>query len=449
MKKIGITLLFVVLISGVQAQQRTIDSLKKLAGTAKDDTTKVNLLYQLSKYWSISRPDSTMMMVRQILEISQRVNYLKGEAMGLNMQGNVFGGTGNYPKALSSYLAALKINEKRNDSLAMAKNLGNLGTVYSSLGDNRQAVIYLLKAGALLKAIHNEEILLVAFTNLGSGYAQLNKMDSARIYTLQGYKLATKFNDTNNMGYNTATLGDIYQKMHKPDAAMNYYRSALTYFKQVRNDEALSTAMLSIADLFEQSKQADSTIYYARRAFSTAKQGSFTSELFAAGSFLADHFEKNGKTDSALHYLRLSIAAKDSLFSQEKTREVQNLSFAEHQRQNEIAEEKRLEDEANKKNLQLAGIAIFLPVFFLFVLFLSSRRIKAKTIDFLGVLLLMLTFEFISMLIRPYTGYIKGWVHDAPAITMFINIGLATLLVPVHRPIERWVKRKLAHSDAS
>jgi tetratricopeptide (TPR) repeat protein len=447
MKKFCTAIICAMLLLNVNAQQRDIDSLKKLAGTAKDDTTKVNLLYQLSKYWSVSRPDSAMMMVRQILEISRRVNYLKGEAMGLNMQGNaLIAVNGNYAKALSSYLSALKINEKRNDSLAIAKNLGNIGNVYSSEGDHRQSVTYLLKAKVLLEAIHNEEILLVAFTNLGEQYIYLDKMDSAQTYTRQGYKLAAKFKDTSNMGYNAATLGDIYQKMQKPKVALNYYRTALFYFKQVRNDDAFCSTLFTTADAFEKSNQPDSAIYYARRSFSMAKQDDFTATVLDASSFLADRFEKNGKADSALHYLRLSVAAKDSLFSQEKTKQVQNLSFAEHQRQEEIAEQKRLEDEANKKNLQLAGIAIFLPTFFFFVLFLSSRRIKAKTVDFLGVLLLMLTFEFISMLIRPYIVHIKSLVHDAPAITMFINIGLATLLVPVHRPIERWVKSRLTHS---
>ncbi|MGZ3874722.1 MAG: tetratricopeptide repeat protein, partial [Mucilaginibacter sp.] len=243
MKIIGIILLLVVPIFEAQAQQRTIDSLKKLAVAAKDDTTKVNILYEMGRRWRDSKVDSTGMMARQILEISRRINYLKGEAMGLNVQGVVAEKTGNYPKALSSYLSALKINEKRNDSLAMAKNLGNIGNVYSAQDDKSQSVIYLLKAKALLEAIHNDRFLLVALANLGTQYTALNKLDLARKYTLQAYKLAAKFKDSNNMGYCKANLADIYDKMHKPDLALNYYRAALPYFKQVRNDEALSSSM--------------------------------------------------------------------------------------------------------------------------------------------------------------------------------------------------------------
>ena len=247
------------------------------------------------------------------------------------------------------------------------------------------------------------------------------------------------------MGINNGILGDIYVKLNNKSTALNYYHSAISYFKQVDDQEDMADVLLSMAKLFDHSGQADSSLYYGRRSFSTAKQGSFTLELLEASLFLTAYFKDKGKLDSAFHYVEFSIAAKDSLFSQEKTKQVQNLSLAEQQRQLEIAEQKRLEDEANKKNLQLAAIAIFLPTFFFAVLFLSRTRIKARTVDFLGVLVLLLTFEFISMLIRPFIAQIQHWTHDAPAIAMFINIGLATALVPIHRPIEPWVKGKLAH----
>ena len=111
-------------------------------------------------------------------------------------------------------------------------------------------------------------------------------------------------------------------------------------------------------------------------------------------------------------------------------------------RQQELTEQKLQEAETRKKNLQLAGIAIFIPGFFLFVLFLSHRKAKPRTVEFLGILALLLVFEFITLLVHPY---IEHLTDDAPAIMLLILVAIAAFLVPLHHKLEKWVKERLAH----
>jgi len=90
--------------------------------------------------------------------------------------------------------------------------------------------------------------------------------------------------------------------------------------------------------------------------------------------------------------------------------------------------------------LQLAGIAIFIPTFFLFVLFLSRRKAKPRTVEFLGILALLLVFEFVTLLVHPY---IERWTHETPVLTLLILVAIAAILVPLHHRTEHWVKSKL------
>jgi hypothetical protein len=80
---------------------------------------------------------------------------------------------------------------------------------------------------------------------------------------------------------------------------------------------------------------------------------------------------------------------------------------------------KRKELEAAKKNLQLAGIAVFIPTFFLFILFLSKRKTKPGIIEFLGIIAFLLVFEFITLFIHPY---IAEWTNEAPVLMMLILV---------------------------
>ena len=84
-----------------------------------------------------SKPDSTVLLAQQAALLSKTAQFPKGEAKSLNLEGGALRFLGSYPKALSCYLSALKINEQRGDQLDVAKNLANIGSVYSLQGDER------------------------------------------------------------------------------------------------------------------------------------------------------------------------------------------------------------------------------------------------------------------------------------------------------------------------
>jgi hypothetical protein len=106
----------------------------------------------------------------------------------------------------------------------------------------------------------------------------------------------------------------------------------------------------------------------------------------------------------------------------------------------EIAEQKRKEAETRVKNLQLAGIAIFIPSFFFLVLLLAKIKVRSRTVEFLGVLSLLFLFEFILLLIHPYIG---RWTHESQIWMILILVAIATILVPLHHKMESWMKEKL------
>ena len=115
MKRILLVFVLSGIVSGVQAQQKKMDSLKKLIAAAKDDTSRVLLMNQFVKLYANSKPDSALLLYQQAELLSKNVQFVKGEAVSLNREGNALVTLGSYPKALTYYLAALKLNEQRGD----------------------------------------------------------------------------------------------------------------------------------------------------------------------------------------------------------------------------------------------------------------------------------------------------------------------------------------------
>jgi hypothetical protein len=161
-----------------------------------------------------------------------------------------------------------------------------------------------------------------------------------------------------------------------------------------------------------------------------------------ASAFLSAYFKEIGRLDSAYTYQEIMLAAKDSLYSQQKVKEVQNIFFNEKIRQQELKEARAKAEEEREHNLQMVGIAAFIITFMLFLLMVSKRNLNTKTVEILGVIALLMVFEFISLLIHPFIAHIT---HHQPVFLLMFLVAIAALLVPLHHRLEHWFVAQLSH----
>jgi signal transduction histidine kinase/tetratricopeptide (TPR) repeat protein len=360
------------------AQTKSIDSLQQLLKTERKDTSRAMLLADLAYAYLYSKPDTALVLSQQALSISKKEGYTKGEAASLNRIGNVFLTTGNYPKALEAYLQSLKKSESIEDMAAIARVTGNIGTVYSAQGDYRQSIKYLFKALSLFKSLDIQSRIAVQLTGLGDTYEKLNMLDSAKYYTDQGYNLSVQIKYKNLIGIALNNLGNIYSKMGNPIAAMRNYRLGIPYLIEERDDASICETYLGMAKLFQQAGDADSCLYYAKRSLAIAQQDGFVDYVMAASNFLTNFYSSTHNVDSAFVYQSAAIAARDSLFSQDKQRAIQSLAFDEATRQQEIQDAKEEAQTQMRFNLLAGGLLALLVVAFL--LFRNNRQKKKANV---------------------------------------------------------------------
>ena len=377
MKKTVITFFLLSLILTAHAQQRKIDSLKKLVASAKDDTSRVIAMDNLSRAWVYSRPDSSLLITQQAVQLAKAAKFPKGEALSLDREGIAFNAMGNYTSALNSMISSLKIAERIGDHREAARNTSNIAAVYGFIGDYRQAVNFIKKAQRPIETLHDEKLLVSCLINLGDSYEKLNILDSAKIYTLQANHLALKLKADDNIANTVNNLGNIYLKMNKPDSALYYYRKAMPLWIKAADDDGICESTMGMAGIFRQQGRLDSSLHYARQSITAGLRGGFTARVLAASQFLTSYFKQQGQLDSAFHYLEVSVTAKDSLFSQEKNKEIQSLFFAERQRQLDIQEQQAASRAAVRFYLLIAVIA-FLVVMALVFWRNSNQRQKAN-----------------------------------------------------------------------
>jgi hypothetical protein len=109
-------------------------------------------------------------------------------------------------------------------------------------------------------------------------------------------------------------------------------------------------------------------------------------------------------------------------------------------RQLEIAENKKMAAKERFTQLQLLFIGLFIPGFFLFTLAVSNIRIDVRVIKALGVLSLLILFEYLTLLLHPF---VADLTHHTPVYEMLIFVAVAAVIIPTHHRIEHWLIEKL------
>jgi tetratricopeptide (TPR) repeat protein len=418
------------------------DSLKQIISQEKTDSSRVLLFAQLSQKYQESRPETALNLAQEGLVLSRKIKFSRGEVQCLKAMGAVFGVTGNYPKGLETLFQALKISEKTEDKEGNMLCYITIGANYSHQQEYKQSLYYFIRSKAIAEEIHNNRYLLFSLLDIGDSYEKLDLLDSALLFTQECHNMAVQFKNEEVRGYALGNMGNIKVKMHENQDAMKDYRQCIPLFSAYNILDGICEAKIGMASIFKGQREMDSALKYARQSLVLAEQSGFTRHVLNASNFLASYYETAARIDSAYVYQKINIRAKDSLFSREKVKSLQSQSFAEHLRQQGMIEEADKAAEVRKKNIQMAAIGIFIPIFFGIILFIRNKKIKRKTVEYLGLFGLLMLFEFIALLIHPY---LENWTNDTPVLMLATSVIIASLLVPLHHKLEHKLKEKLSN----
>ncbi len=418
---------------------KKIDSLLKELAVAKNDTAKVWAMQDLSFNYLYSNPDKSAWYAQQALTLAKKINDESTVISCMIDIGCALSVTGSYTASLQILLSALERSEKLKDEELISEALTDIAEVYKSLGDYKKAISYGLQGLAMDIEQADTTSQMISYLNLGIYYEKSKRLDSALLYINKAYLLAQEIDDTEPLGDIMLSLGDIYSGLGKDEIALSYYRKALLANQFVGNNVLLGNSYFAMAKLFKRTGHPDSVSIYIKKSYETSLKVSDKSGMFEAVTMLAAFYEKSN-CDSSLKYLKLSMALKDSLFDQEKVKQLQSLTINEQLRQSKIEEEKKLAAKESNKNLQMAGIGGFIPLLFGISLLFSKKRVNRKIIDILGLLILLFFFQFISLIIDQY---LDALYNQSTLLKFSLKVGTAVLLIPVKKISERWVNERI------
>ena len=427
------------------AQAPNIISILQKIDAEKVEDKKVDLIIN-TLYGSPGFDSSTNQIIalgQAMIKHAQEKKDLILEAAGFCHVGFGFRMAGNSIKGLEYHQKALKIAERKGNFSLLAMTKNHMGHVYRDRDDFGKALEVYSSALPDAERGKNEMIKAWPLLNIGSMYMRMGKLDSALKYLQSSYELVIKV-DTLDLPYVLWNLGGVHSRMGNETLALTYYNMSVQKAKKGNRLRHLCYVFTEMAEHFQRKNQSDSSKFYAKKAVEVIQNTSFFYLSIKPAKLLADMYEKNN-CDSTLKYAGIYKMANDSLYSNKANQQIQLMTVEEDLRQQELVTEKMKEEEERNHNIQYALSALGIITFIISFLLLSRRHItNTRLIQFLGVVALLLVFEFLNLLLHPF---LERITHHSPVLMLLALVGIAALLVPLHHKLEKWATHKLVEKN--
>tara|TARA_R100000935_G_scaffold36196_1_gene57094 strand:+ start:213420 stop:215381 length:1962 start_codon:yes stop_codon:yes gene_type:complete len=310
-------------------------------------------------------------------------NIEQGIARTLGYMGIVFSEQSNYAKALQYYLEAAKIYEKLKDTGQASKIYNNIGVVYKAQDETEKALRYYLKALEIQLA-REDPNKGITQTNIANIYVKQGKLDEAFLYYTSAKSSLDKHPNVRALGEWYNNIGAYYMKREYPEMALENWQKAVTAFKEINDKFGLADTYLHLAEFHKNQKNQEASLNAANTALDLAVETNVLEQQVVSEKILSEIYSENGNASKALEHFKKYSVAKDSLNKENDVRKAveaaMNYEFEKRELLQKEENEKRellLKEEAKSTNLKLLfGALIALLLFGIGFLIYNRQQLK-------------------------------------------------------------------------
>lgn len=328
----------------LHGQQHEIDSLRSLIVKDKEDTNKVIHICLLCNAYDVNGEfEKSLNSGNQSLELAAKLDYKRGIAAAYNELGNLYLNQSDCPQALEYFLRALKIDESLQDKTGMMKRLGNIGVVYKIMADYPKAMDYyfrslkiaeeLAKSPDKALAQSSKNRVAIQLGNIGNIYNLQGEYTKALDFYFKALKQLEAVGDKVGIARIYGNIGAAYSdqsyRLEASPLRDSLLNNALQYcFKSLKlNQESgrklgVAIELGSIGLIYQDMKdyaEAEKYLFQAIEMSSTLGALNYERQY---EELISTMFEETERFNLALEHYKKAMVLKDSLFNEEKNKEL-------------------------------------------------------------------------------------------------------------------------------
>jgi len=360
------------------AQKIFVDSLTRAYHQNHQDTTLVQLYAEKAeKIYITSDPDSGMTCVTKGLELSRSIHYKHGELRLMTLKAVYLNRRGGLVESIKISFDVIPQATKTNDKRVLAQAYNNLGLCYQVLKNYHKSIDYYLLFIRDAERGHFADYQVTAYNNTARVYFDIGNIDSASYFNKKAYATAIRTGNVRNIAYLIRNFGTVATAKGDYKKAIDYFRKSIIVLKVKTNHYLLSEDNRRLAEAYLHLKRTDSALFFAKGAYDEGKLDKDPELVMKAADMLTSIYSSAGDYKNAWLYQQEKIVNGDSLFSREKSLQIQNLTFNEDQRRQRETEIRNAEEARMRFYLLLGILSVFVLIAGI-LLFANQQRKKAN-----------------------------------------------------------------------
>lgn len=250
------------------------------------------------------------------------------EAICYNNLGNVYRKTGEFARAMESYQKALEEFKKLNEETAISDCLNNIGNLYLDSGDPFRALGYYRQSLEFAQQSKDEYRLIIRYKNLAGAYTELKDYENAGMYLQDALKLAEKSGDKSFLASCNMLFGKLHSAKNDYIVAAAFFKKSMNLYAEIGARYEQSEALVELSTTLLNQNLVNEAIDYAMEALEIAESTGSMKGMLDASFCLAHCYEKAGNSGKAFYYLKNAIVLKDSIYTAEKYRTIEEVEAA-------------------------------------------------------------------------------------------------------------------------
>jgi len=242
-----------------------------------------------------------------------------------NSYGRIYQHLGNYTESLNNFFRSLELNEELGNSLGMAIAYTNIGNT-QMLNYNFDEAIHFMNESLKIDEANNDSTgILINKLNIGAAYERKGDYKTAMVYYHEALELARIRNIRSEEAKLLTNIGSTHSKMGNPKEGLPYLFEGLEIMREI--DTVTPATLSNVAEAYLNLEQYPEALDYAIQSKEESKKNNDLNRLHYAYLNMANAYEGIGDLENAIRTLRLYNVTKDSLFTAEREKQINELQI--------------------------------------------------------------------------------------------------------------------------
>jgi PAS domain S-box-containing protein len=314
-------LLFLQPFLSVASSYKLTDSLEILLPKTSGEQ-KLLIYRDLIKNYRNIDPARGIELSRPAIHLADSLNNNPLKAAIINETGVCYRKLSVIDKSLEMHFDALALFERENDSMGVAFSYANIGMAYYFFQDYENALEYHFRSLLIKEYLGDQGQIAYSQNAIGMVLAEMGDYARALDYYISALAIQKKLDKRHEIANIYGNLSKVFSKLGRLNEALEYFKKAEEVLHEIGSEYGYALTLNEIANIYLLLNDTENAINKVKNAETLGLKLNNLGVLHYNYRLQAKIYDQIGDHQQAYDYLLKSANLKDSLFSEQRNREI-------------------------------------------------------------------------------------------------------------------------------